>query len=163
MYKALQETWSAMISEGSPFEITEVTVRGEKIKAYALAPPSLREVWLSTTQFADRDYLVYQDERWTYAQAHREVAAIACWLKKQGLQAGDRVAIAMRNYPEWLLSYWACVSQGIAVVGMNAWWVAKEMKFGLEDSSPKLLICDKERLARLKEIRNDFPELTVVA
>lgn len=162
MYKALAETWSKLISEGSPFEIAETEVRGEMIKAYALAPPSLREIWLSSMQFADRDYLVYQDERWTYAEAHRDVAAIACWLRANGVEPGDRVAISMRNYPEWLLSYWACVSQGIAVVGMNAWWIGAEMKYGLQDSGPKVLICDQERLARFNEVKDAFPTLTVV-
>lgn len=162
MYKAFQETWSNMISEGSPFEIKEIEVRGEMIRAYALAPPSLREVWLSSLQFADRDYLVYQEERWTYAEAHKNVAAIACWLRSNKVDPGDRVAISMRNYPEWLMCYWACVSQGIAVVGMNAWWVGAEMKFGLEDSTPKVLICDQERLARFNEIKDAFPELTIV-
>lgn len=162
MYKALKETWSKMIGEGSPFEIAETEVRGEMIRAYALAPPSLREIWLSSIQFADRDYIVYQDERWTYSEAHKDVAAIACWLRANGVEAGDRVAISMRNYPEWLLTYWACVSQGIAVVGMNAWWIGAEMKFGLEDSAPKVLICDVERLARFNEIKEAFPSLTVV-
>ena len=112
--------------------------------------------------FAERDYLVYDDERWTYAEAHRDVNAIANWLQRQGIKQGDRVAIAMRNYPEWLLSYWACVSQGIAVVGINAWWVAEELSFGLEDSTPKLIICDQERLDRFNEIKAEFPDLPVV-
>ena len=105
MYKALRETWDSLISPGEQFEITEIKVRGETIKAYANAPPSLREVWQASAQFADRDYLVYQDERWTYADAHRDVAAIAAWFKTQGITSGDRVALALRNYPEWLLCY----------------------------------------------------------
>jgi long-chain acyl-CoA synthetase len=117
MYEALKTVWNEFTSPGQPFEITTVNVRGQDIKAYAAAPPSLRELWLASTAFAERDYLVYDDERWTYAEAHRDVNAIANWLQRQGIKQGDRVAIAMRNYPEWLLSYWACVSQGIAVVG----------------------------------------------
>ena len=162
MYKALRETWDSLISPGEQFEITEIKVRGETIKAYANAPPSLREVWQASAQFADRDYLVYQDERWTYADAHRDVAAIAAWFKTQGITSGDRVALALRNYPEWLLCYWAAVSQGITVVGMNAWWIGEEMRFALDDSTPKLLICDQERLDRFNEIRADFAEMPVV-
>lgn len=162
MYNVLREVWSEMTSEAAPFEIGKVEVRGESINSFVNAPATVRDVWLSTTQFAERDYLVYEDERWTYAEAHRDVAAIASWLRKQGIERGDRVAIAMRNYPEWLLAYWACVSQGIAVVGMNAWWITQEMKFGLEDSNPRLVICDQERLDRINEIRDDFPDLQVV-
>ena len=68
----------------------------------------------------------------------------------------------MRNYPEWLLTYWACVSQGISVVGMNAWWIAREMEFGLQDSTPKVLVCDQERLDRFNEIKASFEDLTVI-
>ena len=53
------------------------------------------------------------------------------------MQPGDRVAIAMRNYPEWMLIYWACVCVGVACVGMNAWWTAPEMAYGLKDSEPE--------------------------
>ena len=162
MYQALKTVWNELTSPGQPFEITSVEVRGQSIKAYAAAPPSLREMWLASAAFADRDYLVYENERWTYSDAHRDVAAIANWMAKQGIKQGDRVAIAMRNYPEWLLLYWACVSQGIAVVGVNAWWVASELAFGLEDSAPKLLICDQERLDRFNEIKDQFPDLPAV-
>jgi len=162
MYNALREVWSDMTAKDAPFEISKVDVRGESINAFLNAPATVRDVWLSTQQFADRDYLVYQDERWSYAEAHRDVSAIAAWLRKQGIERGDRVAIAMRNYPEWLLAYWACVSQGIAVVGMNAWWITSELEYGLQDSTPKLIICDQERLDRFNEVGDSFSDLIVV-
>ncbi len=66
-----------------------------------------------------------------------------------GVEPGDRVAIAMRNYPEWVLGYWAVVSIGAACVGMNAWWTSEEMAYGLSDSRPKVLIADGERVERV--------------
>ena len=77
--------------------------------------------------------------------------AIAAWLWSQGVRPGDRVAIAMRNYPEWMLLYWACVCIGVAAVGMNAWWVTEELEYALKDSAPKVVFCDEERLARILE------------
>jgi acyl-CoA synthetase (AMP-forming)/AMP-acid ligase II len=68
----------------------------------------------------------------------------------------------MRNYPEWLLAYWAIASVGAVSVGINAWWTASELKYGLEDSSPTLYICDEERLERFQEIRNQLPETRVL-
>ncbi len=133
MYAELKQVWDMLTSPGQQFEITEVDVRGETIKAYANAPPSLREVWLASAAFAERDYLVYNEDRWTYAEAHQDAAGIANWLEANGVKQGDRVAIAMRNYPEWMLTYWACVSQGIAVVGMNAWWIGEEIDYALKD------------------------------
>ncbi|MGZ6007250.1 MAG: AMP-binding protein, partial [Rhizomicrobium sp.] len=150
-YKELKQAWAELTAPGAPFEIKEIEVRGVNIRTFKNAPPNIRELWLSTAQFADREYLVYEDERMTYAQAHAQTAAIANWLFRQGVKPGDRVAIAMRNYPEWMLVYWACVSVGIAVVGMNAWWVTDEVEFALKDSEPKVVFCDEERLARILE------------
>ncbi len=150
-YSQLKEVWGELTAPGAPFEIETLEVRGNPMRAYKNAPPNIRALWLSTTAFADRDYLVYQNERLTYGEAHARVDAIAGWLVEAGVAPGDRVAIAMRNYPEWLLIYWACVSMGVAVVGMNAWWVAEEMEYALADSAPKVLFCDAERLARLAE------------
>ena len=64
MSEQLREVWDELIAEG-PFAITEVVVRGNPTRTYAAAPPSLREVWLASAQYADRDYLVYHDERLT--------------------------------------------------------------------------------------------------
>ncbi|MDO8378884.1 class I adenylate-forming enzyme family protein [Phenylobacterium sp.] len=150
-YKELKQAWAELTAPGQPFEIEEIEVRGNLIRNFKNAPPNIRAVWLSTAAYGDRDYLVYQDERITYAQAHQKVNAIAAWLWAEGVRPGDRVAIAMRNYPEWMLIYWACVCLGVACVGMNAWWVTDEMEYAFKDSAPKVVFCDEERLARILE------------
>ena len=145
MYDQLREVWAELTAPGAQFEIVQVEVRGNPTRTYVNAPPSLREVWLASAAYAERDYLVYHDERTTYAEAHRQVASIANWLQSQGVGSGDRVAIAMRNYPEWLLTYWATVSIGAVVVGVNAWWVGPELVYGMRDSTPKVLVADHPR------------------
>ena len=162
MYNELREAWDELTQPGQMFEINTVEVAGNPLKAFALAPGSVRDMWLGTAGYAAADYLVYGDERWTYQQAHDEVASIAAWLAANGVQQHDRVAIAMRNYPEWMLAYWAITSMGAVAVGMNAWWVPEEMEYGLQDSSPKVLICDAERFQRFAGMRGSFPELAVV-
>jgi long-chain acyl-CoA synthetase len=161
-YTELLKAREVLTGPGGDFEIVEADVLGNRLRVYKNAPPSVREVWLSTLQYADRDYLVYQDERWTYADAHRDVNAIAAWMFAQGVRPGDRVAVAMRNYPEWLLIYWACVSTGIAVVGMNAWWTAEEMEYALKDSEPKILFADAERLERALAIEGAADRMQIV-
>ena len=163
MYKELHETIAKMTAPGQMFEIAEVEVGGRPVKAWASAPASLRDVWLNTAGHGDADYLVYRDERWTYADAHEQVARIANWLVSQGIRQHDHVAIAMRNYPEWMLAYWAVASIGAVTVGVNAWWIADELRYGLADSRTKLLICDAERLERYTEIRSALPEMPVAA
>ena len=110
----------------------------------------------------DKPYLIYQDECWSYAEAYAETASIANWMQANGIKQGDRVALAFRNYPEWMLCYWALTSIGIAVVGMNAWWVTDEMQYGLEDSAPKALIGDDERLARVLPVRDSLPDMKFI-
>lgn len=161
-YTELLKAREVLTGPGGDFEIVEADVLGNRLRVYKNAPPSVREVWLSTLQYTDRDYLVYQDERWTYADAHRDVNAIAAWMFAQGVRPGDRVAVAMRNYPEWLLIYWACVSTGIAVVGMNAWWTAEEMEYALKDSEPKILFADAERLERALAIEGAAGRMQIV-
>jgi len=150
-YDALKKVWAQLTATGAPFEVTTVEVGGVPVRAFKNAPRNVRDLWLSSAQFSDRTYLVYQDERITYAEAHRRVAAIAGWLFERGVRPGDRVAIAMRNYPEWLLIYWACCAIGVAAVGMNAWWVADKVEYALGDSEPKVVFCDAERLERVLE------------
>ena len=162
MYDQLRQVWGELTAPGAPFEVKEVEVRGVRIKTFASAPASLREVWLASAAHGDADYLVYQDERWTYSEAHRQVARFANWLVDNDVRPGDRVAIAMRNYPEWMLAYWASISIGATAVGMNAWWTEPEMAFGLRDATPKILVCDHERLNRLLPQRAELPDCRIV-
>ena len=124
-------------------------MRGVQIKAFAASPPNMRVLWENSVGHADKDYLVYEDERYTYAEIHAQVRKLAHHLVANGVQSGDRVAVAMRNYPEWVVSYWASVCIGAAIVGMNAWWTPPEMEYALNDSEPKVLLADDERIERL--------------
>jgi long-chain acyl-CoA synthetase len=150
-YAELRRAREELTGPGGQFEVIEQEILGQRLLTYKNAPPSVREFWLSTAVYGPRDYLIYQDERLSYAQAHAQVAAIAAWLAAQGVAPGDRVAIAMRNFPEWMLIYWACACIGAASVGMNAWWNAEEMAYALKDSAPKVLFADAERLDRFRE------------
>ncbi|TVR27339.1 MAG: AMP-dependent synthetase [Ilumatobacter sp.] len=150
MIDHLRDSWDELTAEGGPFSTTEIEVRGVPIRVFDSAPPDMRAVWAVNAAHADKTYVVYEDERYTYAEISAQVRALAALLHDQhGVGRGDRVALAMRNYPEWVVGYWATVSLGAAVVGMNAWWTGPEMEFGLTDSRPKVLIADDERLERV--------------
>jgi long-chain acyl-CoA synthetase len=158
----LHQAWNDLTAPGAPFAMTRATIRGVDMKVFAAAPPSMRTVWEMTAPHAERDYLVYEDERYTYAEVSSQVRALAAHLQSaHNVGVGDRVAIAMRNYPEWVVAYWATICIGAAVVGMNAWWTGPEMEYGLTDSAPKVLIADDERLARvmphLESVRAQHP------
>lgn len=162
MFDTLAVVWDEWTGPGGPFEITQRVIHGVEQRDYKAAPPNLRAFWQSTEGHGARDYLVYQDERTSYAQAHEQTRSIAQFLAQNGVKSGDRIAIAMRNYPEWMLIYWAAVSMGASVVGMNAWWVEEEMAYALEDAKPTVLFLDQERLARFQAIGDRFEEVTLV-
>ena len=154
----------AMVTAPGAFlELTTIDHGGQTLKAYKHAPVSMRDLWMMGQGYGDQEYIVYGDERWTFAEAGQLVANFATWLQTQGIGSGDRVAIALRNYPEWIFAYWGVIAVGGVVVGMNAWWVADEMAYALSDSEPKLLVADDQRLATFAEIAGDFSDLTVVA
>ena len=149
----LKQTWAELLAEGSPFAWSTQEVRGMPMRVFDTAPPNMRFVWELSAQFADRPYIVFENETITYGEAHAMVRSLAHYLvNEHGVGANDRVAIAMRNYPEWAIAYWATVVIGASAVGVNAWWTPAELEYALSDSRPKVLIADDERLERVLEV-----------
>jgi long-chain acyl-CoA synthetase len=157
MFEEYQQAWDELTVPGAQFAMNEITVRGVPMRIFASAPPTMRFVWEMASNYGDADYVVYEDERYTYAEADAFIKALAQHLRDaHDVGPGDRVALAMRNYPEWVFGYWAIVSLGAACVGMNAWWTSEEMAYGLKDSAPKVLIADPERLERVVPVLDDL-------
>ncbi len=148
---------------GSPFATTVSDVRGVPTKVFVSAPPHMRALWEISAFHGDKEYLVFEDERYTYAEIHAQVRILAGHLRGLGVGRGTRVAVSMRNYPEWVVTYWATVSLGAALVGMNAWWTPAEMEYALGDSTPTVLVVDGERLERFVQIEQPPAVHLVVA
>ena len=148
--KDFNAAYEALTAPGGPFAWTTKEIRGVPVRVFNSAMASMRTVWEMAAQHGDQDYLVYGDERYSYADAQARVRAVAHYLRTEhGAGPGTRVAVSMRNYPEWVLAHWAVISTGAAVVGMNSWWTRPEMEFALNDSEPVALFVDGERLERL--------------
>ncbi len=165
---ALPPGWPAMTIEqahalltapGAPFEMAEMTIRGVPTRVFVNAPPTLREIFLAGRAHGDRTFLVYQDERASFETFARATLRVAHELIAQGVRKGDRVAIAMRNLPEWPVAFFGAVLAGAIVTPLNAWWTGPELEFGLVDSGSKLLFVDRERLERLAEHLHACPGL----
>lgn len=137
-----------LTAEG-PFELVETRQFGHPMRIYRNAPPSLRAVFESTAQYAGRPFLIYGNETIDYRQHYERVAALAHFLLERGIKKGDRIAIGMWNYPEWVISFWACQVIGGIAVAINAWWMGPEISFALQDSSPAALLIDGERAERI--------------
>ena len=152
---------------GMPFETVQQDVMGVPRTLFRNAPNSLRDIVVAASARSDDvTFLVYEDERWGFERFGREVAALGTALVEQyGIGRGDRVAIAMRNYPEWVVSFAAAVSIGAISVSFNAWWTAEEMDFALSDCGASVLIADAERIERSRATceRLGVPTLAVRA
>ena len=143
-------TWEqaigALTSPGQQFELAKASVGGVEMDVFKNAPPHLGLVFMAARQHGDKTFLVYEGERWTFTQAVDKLDALASLLvNTYGVKKGDRVAIAMRNYPEWVVSFGAILSVGAVSVSMNSWWTADEMEYALEDSGATVMICDEQR------------------
>jgi long-chain acyl-CoA synthetase len=147
---SLADATATLTAPGQMFEIGEEVIRGVPTRVWKHAPPTLRAVLELSRGHGPATYLVYEDERTTYEEHFRAAATLARTLiDRYGVRKGDRVAIAMRNFPEWVLPFWAAAAAGAVVVPLNAWWTGPELAFALDDCGAKLLFADAERAERL--------------
>ena len=147
-----EEATARLTGPGGDFEIVRETIRGVEVRVWKNAPRSLRDVLAGSRAHGDQTFLVYEGEHLTFARHLRAAAAFANVLRdRYGVAKGDRVAIAMRNYPEWSIAFWGAVAAGAIVVPLNAWWKGAELEYGLTDSGSKFLIADEQRFEELRD------------
>ena len=132
---------------GAALETETVTIDGQELSVFAHVPTNLGELYKLGLEFGDQTFLVYQNERFSFAESLDLSLRMARILKeKYEIQLGDRVAICARNSPEWCMAYMAITLIGAIAVPMNSWWKSPELKYGLSDSDSKLIFLDPARL-----------------
>lgn len=141
--------------------ITDGSVNGVPMKVYANAPPTVRDVLLLGNQeYGDRDFLVYEDERVTYRSQFLAVQHLAkAFREVYGIQKGDRVAVIMRNYPQWPVAFFAALSIGAIATPMNSWWTGDELEYGLSFAGVKLAVMDSQIFSRIHSHLENLPDL----
>lgn len=145
------EARASLLAAGAAYELEDIVVNGRTVRAYRHAPASLRTVLDMARTHGDRDALVYQDERFTYADFYARVCTLAHALQDElGVRKGDRVAIAMRNLPELVFAFWAAEAIGAIAVPLNAWWSGPELCWAVADCAPAAMFADGDRWARLR-------------
>ena len=156
------DAFARITAVGEPYELVDrEDIRGP-VQTFVNAPTSLRQVYEDAV--SDVEFVVAEDQRWTFAEFWNDAATIGHLLVHDlGVRKGDRVAISMRNYPEWMLAFTAATSVGAIAVAMNSLWNADEMAYGLTDSGAKVLFADAERLALLESMAEPIEGLQVVA
>jgi long-chain acyl-CoA synthetase len=157
----LDEATAQLIAPGQLFEVEEARVNGIDMTVWKNAPQTLRQILDMSQRHGDLEFLIYEDQRYTFREHYAIVATLAHRLTER-VAKGDRVAIAARNLPQWVMAFWASAAVGAIVTPLNAWWTKDELSYGLQDSGSSLLFVDEERLERIYELLNDLPDLATV-
>jgi acyl-CoA synthetase (AMP-forming)/AMP-acid ligase II len=140
-----------LIGPGAPFEVEERVIDGIRLRSFVRAPRTILDCFQMGKAHADMTHLVYEDERWSFAQVRDCSLRLARALRASfGVGPGDRVAIAMRNLPEFVLSFWGAALNGAIAVPLNSWWTGPELRYALENCGAKLVFVDPERLERVR-------------
>lgn len=155
------EALTRLTGPGEPYELAIRKINGRTLKVFVNAPQSLREMFADAA--TDATFLVYEEERLSFAETQRRAACLGqLMIDQYRIGKGDRVAISMRNYPEWVVAFMATTYIGAIAVAMNALWSPEEMHFGLTDCGARMLFADQERLDRLAQCP-PLPDLEVMA
>jgi acyl-CoA synthetase (AMP-forming)/AMP-acid ligase II len=146
------ERLQALIGPGAPFEVEPLVLDGVPLRAFVRAPRTIVDIFAMSATHEALDHLVFEDERLTFADVRRTALALAGELSSGlGVRKGDRVAIAMRNYPEFVTSFWGAALLGAIVVPLNSWWTGPELAYALADAGVRVVFVDEERLRRLAD------------
>ncbi|MFC6589255.1 class I adenylate-forming enzyme family protein [Sulfitobacter pacificus] len=155
-----EEAVRHVVTTDPVFAVDNVDIRGVTVKAFRNIPPTVPALmaagWARHGE-GQLEYIAYEGESYSYEDFTRSVHRLAHAMRDTlGMGQGDRVAIAMRNYPELLMLVLAVSSIGGVVVFVNAWWTTQELEYALNDSGAKAVFADGPRIARLKPLEESL-------
>jgi long-chain acyl-CoA synthetase len=137
---------SQLTAQESPFALQQ---DNKGLFSYCNAPQSLPLVIETARREDDSCFMVYQQDRWSFQRFFDELDRLASWMLQRGIKQGSVVAIACRNRPEWAVAFCAAARLGAIPAPLNSFGRKEELQAALEDIQPAVLVCDKDRFARL--------------
>ena len=163
MKKEIENIVDDLCKENGDFPTTLIRLNGYKYKVFDWGPKTLYEYFNLYEDHVDKDMIVFEKERWTFGDGYKVSAAFAnALINEFNIKKGDRVAIASRNYPEWIFSFIAITSIGAIAVPINSWWTTNELEYGLKNCDAKLVIVDDERLERIEPFSKKLDLKTII-
>ncbi len=155
--QAFDEAVAGLTASGQPFEVGTIELNGVEYKNFNSLPANLGEYFKIMLGHAEKDFAVYLDERYTFAEGYQHGVEFAAALaERYGIAKGDRVAILSRNNPQWMMSFMGALSIGAVAVPMNGWWTTEELDYGFEDSGARVVVADRQRIERLLPLVDKF-------
>ncbi len=158
------DAYRQITASGSPWELASVELEGRAFKAFRNAASDIRELFAAGRAHGDREFLVYEGERWSFTRLFALADAISnALILDAAVAKGDRVAIAMRNYPEWIAAFIGITSAGAVAVPLNSWGRTEELEYALDDAGARVVFCDHQRLEYLAPRLGERGSLAIVA
>jgi long-chain acyl-CoA synthetase len=163
VHQAFRASQAKLTAPGAPFELVEEEVGGVRLPMYRNAARTLPEAIAAGRVHGDKEFMVYGEERWSFTRFFADVDALAAQLQARfGVRPGDRVAIMMRNRPEWAVAFAAAASIGAVPAPVNSFGLRDELLAVLRDLAPRVVVCDADRLARVAGDLAQFDCTTIV-
>ena len=161
---SLAEVRDQLTGPGGMFEVTTEDVGGRPMQVYKERMRSLREITQAAVLRGDEQpFIVYGDRTYGFQTFIETANGISRALTEEhGIGHGDRVSVLSQNNPEWCLAFWATVDIGAILVGLNGWWKADEILYGLQDSGSTVLVADRKRFERIADRLDEAPDLAHV-
>ena len=147
--RQFDEILAALIAPGGRLVIE----RDELGRAYVANFPGTLPLFFKTFCALNGavEAVVAGEERLTFADLDRISDVLAHALIARGVAKADRVGIAMRNCPAWIVTYMAALKAGGVATLLNGWWERNELAHALELTQPKLILADAPRAKRIAD------------
>jgi long-chain acyl-CoA synthetase len=149
---SIAQAHERLTSPGALFEMETVAIGGRTVRAWKNGPKTLVDLYMAAAAFGERTFMVHEQERVTYDAFRRAAMAFAHTLIEHGVAKGDRVALIMRNQPEWPVAFYGAALAGAVATPLNAWWSAAELAFAIKQSGATVAIFDEDRLRRVHDV-----------
>ena len=150
-----EEITKELTSPGQLFETREYKNSKEVTHLeYASFPDNLKGYFDIGLLHGDKEFLVYESERFLFKDVIAKAAQVGNALIAEGVSKGDRVAICMQNNPEFIFAYMGIVGVGAVCVPLNSWWVPDEIIYAIDHCEAKVLFGDQKRLKGLESLQD---------
>ena len=162
--RRMDNALAALTGVGAPLAVGSVTVGQIDLPLITGVPQTLPPYFAHyCAEHADKIFLVAGEERLTFAAVHTAGTRVAqALVGTHGVKPGDRIGIAMRNSPSWIVLYMGILMAGGVATLLNGWWQASELAAAIADVECSLIFADPPRAKRLAEIEGlDAPVVTI--
>lgn len=148
---SIAQAHALLTASGATFEMEELIYAGRATRAWKNGPKSLIDIWQAAGSYATRTFIISGEDRVTFDGFRRAAYAFAQALTSVGVTKGHRVAILMRNQPEWIVAFYGAALAGAIVTPLNAWWSQAELTYAVNQSGAAIAVFDEERFMRVGE------------